>query len=81
MCILWYIWKERNNKVFRNFDVDSKDTLKLTESQSLFWAEAQNSLTRRIDQSRLPVKALVPSIPSKWCFTDGSCKFQETYSG
>lgn len=81
MCILWYIWKERNNKVFSNFDIDSRDTFKLTESQSLFWAEAQSSFTRRIDQSRLPVKALVPYIPSKWCFTDGSWKSQETYSG
>ena len=27
--ILWYIWKERNNKVFSNLDMDPRDTLKL----------------------------------------------------
>lgn len=28
-CISWYIWKERNDKVFSNIDMDPKYTLKL----------------------------------------------------
>ena len=29
--ILWYIWKDMNNKVFSNIDIDPKDTLNLAE--------------------------------------------------
>ena len=32
--ILWYIWKERNNKVFSNLDMDLKDILKLAKMES-----------------------------------------------
>ncbi|KAL0848412.1 hypothetical protein Bca101_021659 [Brassica carinata] len=43
--ILWYIWKARNNKVFSNLDIDPRDTLQLSETESLLWIEAQRSLT------------------------------------
>lgn len=69
--ILWYIWKRRNNKVFNNLDIDPRDTLKLAENKSLLWAEAHVSLTQGIEQTRLPVKARVPDISGRWCFTDG----------
>ena len=62
-------------------DIDPKDTLKLAETKSLLWAEAQTSLTHGINQARLPVETTVPSIPGRWCFTDGSWKNHETYSG
>ena len=39
--ILWYIWKGRNNKVFSNLDMDPRDILKLAETESTLWAEAQ----------------------------------------
>ncbi|XP_056856253.1 uncharacterized protein LOC130505669 [Raphanus sativus] len=39
--ILWYIWKGRNNKVFSNLDIDPMDTLKLAETESKLWKEAQ----------------------------------------
>ena len=45
-CILWYIWKARNNKVFSNLDIDPLDTLKLAEKINIVgwdtyieWAE------------------------------------------
>ena len=38
--ILWYIWKDRNNKVFSNLDIDLKETLNLAELESTLWAEA-----------------------------------------
>ena len=70
--ILWYICKGRNYKVFSNLDMDPRDTFKLVETESLLWAEAHNSLLRGIEQSRLPVKAIVSYIRGRWCFTDGS---------
>ena len=38
--ILWYIWKWRNNKIFSNLDIDTRETLKLVETESTLWAEA-----------------------------------------
>ena len=70
--ILWYIWKGQNNKVVSNLEIDPIDTLKLAETESLLWAEAHNSLTREIDQTRSPVEAIISVIPGRWCFTDGS---------
>ena len=32
--ILWYIWKSRNNKVFSNLNIDTRDTLKIAELES-----------------------------------------------
>ena len=78
--ILWYIWKGRNNKVFSNLDIDPRDTFRLAETESLLWSEAHDKLTQGTDHMRLPVNAITPSIPGRWCFTDGSWKNQESYS-
>ena len=61
--ILWYIWKGRNTEVFSNMDVYPLDTLKLAETESKFWAEAQILN----DNKRIPhVKAtILPSIPRR----------------
>nr|VDD64028.1 unnamed protein product [Brassica oleracea] len=77
--ILWYIWKGINNKVFSNMDVDPLDTLKLADTESKLWAESQ-ILTdeKRVQQ----VGAMVlPSIPGIRCFTDGSWKDNDIFSG
>ena len=65
--ILWYMWKGRNNKVFSNLDIDPRDTLRLAETETLLWAEAQISLTKGFDQTRVPVEAISPSILGRWC--------------
>ena len=70
--ILWYIWKGRNNKVFSNLDMDPSDTLKLAETESLLWAEAQNSPIQGINHTQLHVPSVVSTIPGRWRFTDGS---------
>ena len=49
--ILRYIWKARNNKVFSNLDMDPQDTLKLAETESVLWADAQLALTQQIDRT------------------------------
>ena len=51
--ILWYIWKERNNKVFNNIDVDPRKTLKFAEIESILWAEAQVLMRPRSSIDRL----------------------------
>ena len=77
--ILWYIWKARNNKVFSDLDIDSLDTLKLAETESTLWAEAQILNEQRATP---PIVAtIMPSIPGRWCFTDGSWKEGDSFSG
>ena len=55
------------------------DILKLTETESKLWAEAQILN----DQKRTPqVEAMIlPSIPGRWCFTDSSWKENDIFSG
>ena len=48
--ILWYIWKERNKKVFNSMDIDPMDTIKLAETKSLLWAEARVSVIQKVVQ-------------------------------
>ena len=79
--ILWYIWKGRNNKVFSNLDIDPRDTLKLAETESALWAEAQIKNEQGSDQTRLVVNATLPTISGRWCFTDGSWKENDRFSG
>ena len=77
--ILWYIWKERNNKVFSNLDIDPRDTLKLAATESTLWAEAQILNEQRTTQT--VEDRTLPAIPGRWCFTDGSWKENDTFSG
>ena len=62
-------------------DIEPKDIFKLAEMESLLWAEPQILLTHGINQTRLPVAAMVSTIPGIWFFTDGSWKTQEIFSG
>ncbi|XP_056848971.1 uncharacterized protein LOC130499090 [Raphanus sativus] len=79
--ILWYIWKARNNKVFTNMDIDPLETLKLAEREALLWAEAQVSLTKGTYSTIAPPQVTIPTNPGRWCFTDGSWKDQDNFSG
>ena len=77
--MLWYILKARNNNVFRNLDIDPRDTLTLAETEATLWAEAQGSKMHRV----VPYigTETLPSIPSRWCFTDALWKENELMAG
>ena len=59
--------------------MDPRDTLKLAETESTLWAEAQvlngNGIVSPVEVTTLP------SIPGRWCFTDGSWKANDIFSG
>lgn len=38
--ILWYIWKARNDKLFREIDRDQLETVRHAESECHAWFEA-----------------------------------------
>ena len=77
--ILWYIWKCRNNKVFSNLDMDPRDTIKLVETESTQWAEAQIVKEQRAGPHA--EGSALPLIQGRWCFTDGSWKEDSSFSG
>ena len=82
VCLnLWYIWKGQNNKVFSNIDVDPRDTLKLAETDSLLWADAQAFVKDGAPNVQQMEATNLPLIPGRWCFTDGSWKAQDLFSG
>ena len=59
--------------------MDPRDTLKLAETKSTLWAEAQ---IPKENKRVLPVElTTLPSIPRRWCFTDGSWKENDIFSG
>ena len=55
------------------------DTLKLAETESTLWAEAQ-ILNEQRTVPQVAVTSL-PSIPGRWCFTYGSWKESDSFSG
>ena len=59
-----------NNKVFSNLDIDPMDTLTLAETEATLWARAPDIGTETL-----------PSIPGRWCSTDGSWKDNELMAG
>ena len=68
-----------NNKVFTNLDIDPRDTLNFAERESILWAEVQIwNEQRRVPQVQITT---LPSIPGRWCFTDGSWKENDIFSG
>ena len=80
VCLDIMVYLEgRNNKVFSNLDMDPKDTLKLAETEATLWAEAQLLNEKKTD-THVPVTSL-PAIPGRWCFTDGSWKEGDLFSG
>ena len=39
--ILWYIWKNRNEKIYKNKNGNPQEILRIAEVESVIWAEAQ----------------------------------------
>ena len=76
--ILWYIWKSRNNKVFSNLDIDPRKTLRLAEVESTLWAEAHVSNNRCAQEVHVRPNV---GTTGRWCFTDGSWKDNDLFSG
>ena len=65
--------------MFSNLDIDPRDTLKLAETDSTLWAEAQIVNEQRI----VPQVEIMSSLsnPGRWGFVDGSWKEKDFFSG
>lgn len=60
--------------------MDPKDSLKLAETESLIWWEAQASITQRVTLTRKLKVTVLPQIPERQCFTNESWKENDIYS-
>ncbi|XP_056850716.1 uncharacterized protein LOC130500039 [Raphanus sativus] len=79
--ILWYIWKGRNSKVFSNLDTKPKETLRRAMTESLLWMEAQQEIVQPQNQALHTSDGVLPTRSGRWCFTDGSWKAEDIFSG
>ena len=53
----------------------------MADTESLIWRESQGSITERVIQTREVELQVLPNIPERWCFTDGSWKENDILSG
>ena len=74
--IIWYIWKARNNKLFRGIDMDPLETVRHAESECHTWFEANQ-------RSEEEVEAQNPERPpmSERLMIDGSLTHDAFISG
>lgn len=77
---MWYIWKNRNNKVFNNRDRNPQEILRYAEVESEVWAEAQTTIPER-QVSGPQTFDWQASGQSNVCFIDGVWKENDKFSG
>lgn len=70
-CIMWYIWKARNKKIFDYLGVPPQETLDLAIQEEGAWRRANQ---REDSQPEMNPRVQVTSIPANIpvCFIDGS---------
>ncbi|CAG7897152.1 unnamed protein product [Brassica rapa] len=77
--IIWYIWKARNDKLFRGIDRDPLELVRHAESECQAWFNS-NEVARTVVQKGLPEEPQVISL-GNICLLDGSWTASAQYSG
>lgn len=78
--IMWYIWKARNDRVFKNVDQDSREILQMADTEASLWLAAQTSN----QEGELPAQAMPLyffATEGPQCHIDGSWKEEDIVSG
>ncbi|XP_010451887.1 PREDICTED: uncharacterized protein LOC104734079 [Camelina sativa] len=75
--LVWFIWKDRNNKVFQGLQSEPIDIINQALREQLWWEEAQMA-ARSVSSVSEPVK--IPETTVR-CQVDGSWKSTEQNSG
>ena len=65
--------------MFSNLDIDPRETLRLAKVESTLWAEAHVTNNHRVAQEGQVRTDL--GTTGRWCFTDGSWKDKDPFSG
>ena len=79
MDIMVHLKMKKIIKFFINLDINPRKMLKLAETKSTLWADAQilnkQNIVPHVESTTLP------SILGRWCFTYGSWKENDIFSG
>ncbi|XP_010475822.1 PREDICTED: peptidyl-prolyl cis-trans isomerase FKBP62-like [Camelina sativa] len=75
--LVWFLWKDRNNKVFQGLQSEPIDIINQALRDQLWWKESQ--LTTRVDP--VSTDSLITLESLIHCQVDGSWKASEPHSG
>ncbi|XP_056847407.1 uncharacterized protein LOC130498081 [Raphanus sativus] len=78
--ILWYIWKNRNSKIYTNRSGDPQEILRKAEVEAVIWADAQ-LMVPATNQTSHMVSEDRSLEESRVCYIDGAWREQDKFSG
>jgi len=78
--IMWYIWKNRNEKVFQNKTKTPSDFLRIAEMEGTLWPEAQIKASPTVRDISITHGNLDLSN-MKWCYIDGFWIENDLFTG
>ena len=74
--IIWYIWKARNDKLFRGIDIDPLKTVRHAESECQAWFDANQRPDEMVEEQN------TVGVPiSERCMIDVSWTHDALFSG
>lgn len=77
---LWYIWKNRNDKIYNNKDGNPQEILRIAEVKGALWAETELTISGR-HKEVLPAFDWQSLGHSIICFIDGAWREQDVFTG
>lgn len=80
LWILWYIWKNSNNKIYTTKISGPQEILRITEVEAVVWDDAQQLDTDRQSTSRMHHDWSLSEV-SRICFVDGAWRAHDKFSG
>ena len=78
LWIIWYIWKAKNDKLFRGIDMDPLELVRYAESECQTWYNAKDTIPAP-PQAQIVEKTQALSLGSI-CMVDGSCTSTDQFS-
>lgn len=80
LWIIWYIWKAKNDKIYKNLDRDPRETLQVADAEAKLWISAQHDFHLEERHISIPDGAQIP-LEGPWCFVNGSWKTEDSSPG
>ncbi|XP_056841698.1 uncharacterized protein LOC130494888 [Raphanus sativus] len=77
--IIWYVWKARNDKLFRGIDRDPLEIVRYAESECPAWFNANEKITPIVQESNVEESQVISL--GNICLLDGSWTSQAQFSG
>lgn len=77
---MWYIWKNRNDKIYSNKNENPQEILRIAKVESIFWAETQLSVQENYGHIH-PEISEQSMGHNKICFIDGAWKEYDIFTG